>query len=212
MGKFIEIWGYIICYMFAFRIVVVVVIVAQQPSPARHLIQLFLHPAAEIMILEGPDNATAEAGDAVTFHCRFNGTLNLPLWDIGRRVYSSAYLPPGFQYSLIQDGLYIPSVWKALNNTLIACFFTVHDGGGHLSRIESSPAYLIVYDKENENEDKTPTSKYPINVDETSTYASSSVVLVRTKLLILVSLVVLVINLNLHETFFFFLCQPITCT
>jgi len=168
-----------------------------------------LYPAGEIAILDGPNNTTAEAGNAVTFHCRFNGTLDLPLWDIGRRTYSSAYLPPGFQYSPIREGLYIPSVWESLNNTLIACFFTVHNGGGHLSRIESSPAYLVVYshDKRNESENKIPTSKYPININGsttqtvvTSTYANSSVVLVRTKLLGLVLVLVMAVTfcLNLY--------------
>ena len=77
------------------------------------------------------------------FRCRFNGTSNLPLWRIGENVYSSSHLPTGFQYS--GEGLYLPKVSESLNNTRFTCLFIVHGGGGNLTRIESSPAYLVVY-------------------------------------------------------------------
>ena len=99
--------------------------------------------AGAVTILDGPSNATLAAGDGVTFHCRFNGTLDWPLWDIGGTIYYSAHLPAGFQYT--EEGLHIPAVWEALNETVITCLFIVHIGGGRLTRIESTPAYLMVY-------------------------------------------------------------------
>lgn len=120
------------------------------------------------MILDGPSNTTAFAGNPVTFRCRFNGTQDLPQWDIGRTVYSSSTLPPGFHYSIIQQGLYIPSVWESLNHTMIRCLFVVHVGGGSLSRIESAPAYLVVYSCHNgrNNSDNQPSaSNTPMNID-----------------------------------------------
>lgn len=94
-----------------------------------------------INILESPQNATVAVGDEVTFKCRFSGTLDLPLWNIGGVIYFPSYLPAGFEYT--EEGLHIPTVWESLNNTKLFCFFTVYDHG-HLSRVESSPAYLIV--------------------------------------------------------------------
>lgn len=82
------------------------------------------------------------AGEEVTFRCNFIGTPDLPLWNIGGMIYSSSDLPAGFQYTA--EGLHIPAVWESLNNTRFICFFTVYDGG-HLSRVNSSPAYLVVY-------------------------------------------------------------------
>ena len=76
------------------------------------------------------------------FQCSFSGTLDLPLWNIGGAVYSSSDLPAGFQYA--EEGLYIPAVWESLNNTRFICFFIIYDGE-HLSRVNSSPAYLLIY-------------------------------------------------------------------
>ena len=96
-----------------------------------------------ISILEGPNNATVVAGDEAIFRCRFNGTSNSPLWNIGGDTYSSSHLPIGYQFS--REGLYLPTVPESLNNTRFTCLFIVHIGGGNLTRIESSPAYLVVY-------------------------------------------------------------------
>ena len=102
----------------------------------------------------------------MTFQCRFSGTQDLPQWDIGKEVYSSSYLPAGFQYSIVREGLYIPSVWESLNNTVITCLFVVYNGSGNLLRIESSPAYLVVYSGlqsgRNDSDDQVPT---PANND-----------------------------------------------
>ena len=93
----------------------------------------------------------------MTFRCRFNGTLDLPKWDIGKTLYSSSYLPAGFHYSVVHEGLYIPSVWESLNNTVITCLFTVYTGSGNFSRIESSPAYLIVVSRSgNDSDNRIP--------------------------------------------------------
>ena len=94
------------------------------------------------MILENPSNATVAAGEEVTFRCSFSGTIDLPLWNIGGTIYSSSDLPAGFQYT--EEGLHIPAVWESLNHTRFICFFIIYDGG-HLSRVNSSPAYLVVY-------------------------------------------------------------------
>ena len=56
-------------------------------------------------------------------------------------IYFPSYLPAGFEYT--EEGLHIPAVWESLNNTKLFCFFTIYNHG-HLSRVESSPAYLIV--------------------------------------------------------------------
>ena len=119
------------------------------------------------MILDSPINATVAAGDGVTFQCRSNGTLDWPLWDIGGTLYYSSHLPAGFVYT--DEGLHIPAVWESLNNTVFACLFIVHVGGGKLARIESSPAYLTVC-KRNESENQLPTnSQTDINTSNTPT-------------------------------------------
>ena len=116
------------------------------------------------MISDRPSNATVAAGEEVTFHCRFNGTLDLPLWDIGGTVYSSSRLPAGFQYT---EGLHIAAVWESLNNTKFTCLLIVHDGNGKLSRIQSPPAYLIVYksyDGRNESGDQLPANSPAVTI------------------------------------------------
>ena len=120
--------------------------------------------AGAVTILDSPNNATVALGEEVTFQCSFIGTLDLPLWNIGGKIYSSSDLPGGFQYT--EEGLYIPAVWKSLNNTRFICFFIIYDGG-HLSRINSSPAYLVIYCNGRDNSvEQSPThsSTAAINV------------------------------------------------
>lgn len=121
----------------------------------------------EITVFDRPSNATVAAGEEVTFHCRFNGTSDLPLWDIGGIVYSSSRLPAGFQYT--EEGLHIAAVWESLNNTKFTCLLIVHDGNGKLSRIQSPPAYLIVYesyDGRNESGNQLPANS-PVTITHT---------------------------------------------
>ena len=97
------------------------------------------------MIIESPKNTTAAVGTEVTFYCRFNGTVDLPLWSIGGKIYLASQLPPGFKCN--KDGVSIPAVWESLNNTVFICLFNLYDGDGKLLHIESFPAYLVVYSK-----------------------------------------------------------------
>ena len=111
------------------------------------------------------------AGSGAMFRCRFNGTSNLPLWRIGGNVYSSSHLPAGFQYS--REGLYLPTVSESLNNTRLTCLFIVHGGGGNLTRIESSPAYLVVYSSA-QNQKLVAVTSSTVNIAWTNTFNAAT--------------------------------------
>ena len=102
---------------------------------------IFLIPT-DILIIVGPINTTATAGDAVPFNCNYTGTDNLPFWRINGVVYSPSALPPGYMAN--KTGLYF-TTFQELHLSTYQCFFAFYnDLSESIEVVESATGELSV--------------------------------------------------------------------
>ena len=84
---------------------------------------IFLIPT-DILIMVGPIDTIATAGDVVPFNCIYTGTDNLPFWRINGVVYSPSALPPGYMAN--KTGLYFRA-FQELHLSNYQCFFALYN-------------------------------------------------------------------------------------
>ena len=102
---------------------------------------IFLIPT-DILIMVGPTDTIATAGDAVPCYCIYTGTDNLPFWRINGVVYSSSALPPGYMAN--KTGLYF-TAFQELHLSTYQCFFALYnDLSESIEVVESATGKLSV--------------------------------------------------------------------